>query len=194
MPERPKPRPGKKKSPARRLQDTLNEMSTAELCDLMTDIQAKIRKAARPPKSQQVRPPQLAASFISSHASLIPRQLPTSRMMVFPVGVEHPLDVTVHRRTAGRSRRTKRPRRTSTGSSSGEGGTSPTCREMYHATIRRYLGHRISVDEALKRGWLPSSIRFDVPVQGPHDADPGGSVAYQHRREEIHRIHHTVNC
>jgi hypothetical protein len=43
--------------------------------------------------------------------------------------------------------------------------------------IRRYFRHEISVDEALKRGWLPSSIRFDVTVQCPHDTDPG-----EHRR------------
>jgi len=43
----------------------------------------------------EVRPPQLAASFSSSRASLIPRQLPASPMMVFPVEIEHALDVTV---------------------------------------------------------------------------------------------------
>ena len=44
-----------------------------------------------------VRPPQLAASFSSSRASSIPRQLPMSPMRVFPVGVKHPLDVPVQR-------------------------------------------------------------------------------------------------
>jgi hypothetical protein len=43
------------------------------------------------------RPPQLAASFISSRASLIPRQLPPSPMMVLPVGIEQALDVPVQR-------------------------------------------------------------------------------------------------
>ena len=53
----------------------------------------KKRKKSRPTK----RPPQLAASFISSRASLIPCQLPTSPMRVFPVRVEHALDVPVQR-------------------------------------------------------------------------------------------------
>jgi hypothetical protein len=53
MPEPSKPRPGKKKSPARRLNETLNEMSIAELCNLMIDIEAKIREAARAPKANK---------------------------------------------------------------------------------------------------------------------------------------------
>ena len=55
---------------------------------------------------------------------------------------------------------------------------------MDHAMIRRYFRHEISVDEALKRGWLPSSTRFDVAVQRPHDADPR-----MHQRPAILRRH-----
>jgi hypothetical protein len=53
MSERPKPRPDEKESPVRRLKEAMNEMSIAELCDLMIDIQAKIREAARPPKADK---------------------------------------------------------------------------------------------------------------------------------------------
>jgi hypothetical protein len=50
MPQPPKQRPGKKKSRAQRLLEKLDEMSIAELCDLLIDIEAKIGEAAKLPK------------------------------------------------------------------------------------------------------------------------------------------------
>jgi hypothetical protein len=57
MSEGPEPSPNDKESAARRLQEAINKMSIAELCNLMIDLQAKIRKAkirkaARPRDSQ----------------------------------------------------------------------------------------------------------------------------------------------
>jgi hypothetical protein len=53
MQQPPKQRPGKKKSRARLLQETLNEMSIAELCDLLTDIEAKIGEVVKLPKADK---------------------------------------------------------------------------------------------------------------------------------------------
>lgn len=52
MPENSETSPNEKEPAARRLQEAINKMSIAELCKLMIDIQAKIRKAARSPDSQ----------------------------------------------------------------------------------------------------------------------------------------------
>jgi hypothetical protein len=60
---------------------------------------------------------QSAASFISSRASPIPRQLPPSPMMVLPIRVEHALGVAVQRPHDADLGERKRPRRASTGSS-----------------------------------------------------------------------------
>ena len=66
-----------------------------------------------------------------------------SPMRVFTLGVEHARDVTVQCPQQPDPSRTKKPRRASTGSSSGEGGTrSPTCRQMDHATIRASYGRQ----------------------------------------------------
>jgi hypothetical protein len=53
MAEHPEPSPDEKESPVRRLKEAMNKMSIAELCDLMIDIQAKIREAARAPKADK---------------------------------------------------------------------------------------------------------------------------------------------
>jgi hypothetical protein len=53
MSEHGEPSPDEKEFPVRRLKEAMNKMSIAELCDLMIDIQAKIREAAKPPKANK---------------------------------------------------------------------------------------------------------------------------------------------
>jgi hypothetical protein len=56
MSEHPEPSPDEKETAARRLQEAMNKMSTAELCNLMIDIQAKIREAVRSPEINKLAP------------------------------------------------------------------------------------------------------------------------------------------
>jgi hypothetical protein len=77
-----------------------NKKCQNEYCYIWNEISTHGESSVRAGNSQRQShegPPQLAASFISSRASLIPCQLPSSPMRVFPVGIEHALDVPVQR-------------------------------------------------------------------------------------------------
>jgi hypothetical protein len=51
MSKHPEPSPDVEEPSVRRLKEALHEMSIAELCDLMAQLQAKLLEAARPQKA-----------------------------------------------------------------------------------------------------------------------------------------------
>ena len=80
-------------------------------------------------------------------------------MRVFPVGVEHALDATVQRpRNRPISANEKTPPHLDGVKFGRRRHRSPMRRQMDHAMIRRYFRHEISLDEALKRGWLVTML------------------------------------